>query len=201
MGVQKGIPMPPKAKFSKSELIQAALDLVRTEGSDALTARALGLRLGSSARPIFTIFQNMDEVRQEVVEAARKLYDNYVREGLTQGKMPAFKGVGMQYIRFSLTEPKLFQLLFMSAKAPKPALASILPAIDDNYPQILSSIQSCYPLDQEKAQWLYRHLWIYTHGIAVLCATNMCLFSLEEIGKMLTEVCTAMLREIQAPDT
>ena len=56
--------MPPKAKFTRSELIQAALDLVRSKGADALTARALGQRLGSSARPIFTVFQSMDEVWQ-----------------------------------------------------------------------------------------------------------------------------------------
>ena len=54
--------MPPKAKFTKDDIIQAGLDIVKENGMDALTARALGSKLGSSSRPIFTVFQNMEEV-------------------------------------------------------------------------------------------------------------------------------------------
>lgn len=189
--------MPPKAKFTKDEMIAAALEIVRAEGFDALTARALGQKLGSSARPIFTIFQSMEEVAQEVVAAAKQLYAKYIEEGLSQKEIPAFKGVGMQYIRFALTEPKLFQVLFMSEQAQKPAVGEILPVIEEHYPQIVESVQSTYSLSQEDAKWLYRHLWIYSHGIAVLCATNMCTFTPEEMGRMLTEVCTAMLKEMK----
>ncbi len=34
--------MPPKAKFTKEEIVGAALDIVRESGMDGLTARALG---------------------------------------------------------------------------------------------------------------------------------------------------------------
>ena len=54
--------MPPKAKFKKNEIIETALNIVRTRGFEALTARSLGAELGSSARPIFTVFQSMDEL-------------------------------------------------------------------------------------------------------------------------------------------
>lgn len=37
--------MPPKVKFTKEEIIQAALDLVREQGAEALTTRALGKTL------------------------------------------------------------------------------------------------------------------------------------------------------------
>lgn len=40
--------MPPKAKFTREEIIAAGLDLVREEGFSALTARGLGARLGLS---------------------------------------------------------------------------------------------------------------------------------------------------------
>ena len=105
----------------------------------------------------------------------------------------------MQYINFARNEPKLFQLLFMTEQARKPDVTEILPVIDDNYPQILSSVQNCYSLTREDSERLYRHLWVYTHGIAVLCATGLCAFSTEEAGRMLTEVCTALLKEIMVP--
>lgn len=190
--------MPPKAKFTKDDIIAAALSLVREKGIDALTARALGAKLQSSARPIFTVFQNMDEVQTEVLSAARELYNSYVREGLTQsGNTPHFKCVGQQYIRFALTEPKLFRLLFMKEQEEMPDFTHILPIIEMNYEAILSSIETEYGLARPLSQKLYQHLWIYTHGIASLCATKMCCFTGEEISAMLTEVFQSLLRELK----
>ena len=187
--------MPPKCKFTREEIIQVALDIARSEGTSAITARALGAKLGSSSKPIFSVFENMEEVQAEVLMAAKALYAEYVQVGLHQEV--AFKGVGTQYILFAIKEPKLFQLLFMSEQPRKPSVAGILPIIDESYGQILQSVQNGYGLDKEDAENLYRHLWIYTHGIAVLCATNMCSFTAEEISRMMTEVCRGILKEIK----
>ncbi len=192
--------MPPKAKFTKDEIIEAALNIVREEGMEALSARSLGLKLGSSARPIFTVFKSTEEIHQDIMTVSKKLYSEYVNYGLSQTDMPAFKGVGVAYIRFAIAEPKLFQILFMSEYPEKPTLVNVLPIIDDNYSQILDSVQKCFSLNKSNSEWLYRHLWIYSHGIAVLCATNMCVFSFEEIEKMLTEVCLAMVKKIKEND-
>ena len=188
--------MPPRAKFSKEEIVNAALDLVRAEGFGALTSRALGTALGSSARPIFTVFQSMEDVARAVTEAAKGLYREFVQQGLAE--TPAFKGIGTQYIRFAAKEPKLFQLLFMTEQKQVPDLSGILPSIDDSYEQILSSIQRDYGMEEASARRLYHHLWIYTHGIAVLCATNMCRFTGEEISEMLTEVFTGLFKTKKA---
>lgn len=188
--------MPPQAKFSREEIIKAALSIVREEGMEALTSRALGTRMGSSARPIFTVFQNMEQVQQAVTEASKRLYNEYVWKGLSE--KPAFKGVGTQYILFSIHEPKLFQLLFMTEHKQVPSLSSVLPLIDENYDQILLSIQKEYGLDRFSAEKLYRHLWLYTHGIATLCATKMCCFTGEEISEMMTEVFISLLKNERA---
>lgn len=178
--------MPPKAKFSKEEITNAALEIVREKNWESLTARALGKKLGCSSCPIFTVFQNMDEVQQSVLEAARAVYKTYVEKGLS--KTPAFKGVGTQYILFARNEPKLFQLLFMSEHAEIPELSQVLPVIDENYDKILASITDSYGLEQDEAEKLYRHLWIYCHGIATLYATKLCHFTGAEISEMMTEV-------------
>lgn len=187
--------MPPKAKFKKEEITQAALDIVRADGFEALTSRELGIRLGSSARPIFTVFKNMEEVWQAVIQSAKMLYKEYVNKGLT-AEHP-FKGVGMQYILFSVNEPKLFQLLFMTEQSEIPDLLGILPLIEESYEKILLSIQDDYGVNEFVAEKLYRHLWIYTHGIATLCATRMCRFTADEISSMITEVFTSLLKNIK----
>lgn len=188
--------MPPKAKFSREEIVEAALEIVRTEGFDALTSRTLGAKLGSSARPVFTVFQSMEEVQQAVTDAAKMLYREYVQRGLLEN--PAFKGVGTQYILFSINEPKLFQLLFMTENKQVPYLSNVLPLIDESYEQILLSVRNGYGLDEACAERLYHHLWIYTHGIATLCATGMCRFTGEEISGMMTEVFIGLFKNMKA---
>lgn len=187
--------MPPKAKFTKEEIIEAAINIVKADGFDALTSRALGAYLGSSARPIFTVFKNMEEVQQAVVESAKALYKQYVDKGLTEEH--PFKGVGKQYILFSIQEPKLFQLLFMAEKPQLPDFSGVLPLIEESYKDILFAIQKDHGISLTSAKKIYQHLWIYTHGIAALCATKMCRFTGDEISAMITEVCTSLLKNIQ----
>lgn len=187
--------MPPKAKFTKEEITEAALNIVKTDGVEALTSRELGTRLGSSARPIFTVFKNMEEVQQAVIESASKLYKEYVNKGFAEEH--PFKGVGMQYIFFAVNEPKLFQLLFMTERSQIPDLSGALPLIEKSYDKILLSIQADYGISDFLAKKLYQHLWIYTHGIATLCATRMCYFTDGEISSMITEVCTSILKNIK----
>lgn len=191
--------MPPKARFSAAEVVDAAFDLVREEGDDALTARSLALRLGSSSQPIFTVFASMDDLRGAVMSRARALYDDYVRVGLSARQ--AFRGVGVQYVRFATEQPKLFQLLFMREQVNIPEISGVLPLIDDNYSAILDSILAEYPVDQETAANLYQHLWVYTHGIATLAATGMCRFAPEETGRMMTEVFLGLLSQASWEDS
>ncbi len=134
--------MPPKAKFTREEIVSAAFEMVRADGIECLTARALGEKLGSSARPIFTVFGGMEEIRREVIAAATALYDGYVAKGLAE-KL-AFKGVGTAYIRFAAEEPKLFNLLFMKEKDAATDKDSVLSVLDGNTEKIISSITDGY---------------------------------------------------------
>lgn len=182
--------MPPKSKFVREEVIAAALKIVQREGVAALTARSLATELGSSARPIFTLFEGgMDEVVHATERAARDLYNGYIQNGLQEPL--AFKGVGKAYIRFSVEQPRLFSWLFMSEC--NAGRANVLSQIDENYGAILSSVCNQFGLERETAERVYRHLWIYSHGIATLCATGTCAFTEEEISDMLTAVCTAII--------
>lgn len=137
----------------------------------------------------------MEAVQQAVIKSAKTLYKEYVNKGLT-AEHP-FKGVGTQYILFSVNEPKLFQLLFMAEQSQIPDLSGALPLIEESYEEILLSIQDDYGINKLSAEKLYHHLWIYTHGIATLCATKMCRFTSTEISSMITEVCTSILKNIR----
>lgn len=183
--------MPPKPKFTKEEIVTAALELVSEKGIEALTARELGVRLGSSARPIFTVFNSMDEVQEEVRAAALKRFESYAEKALHY--TPVFKQVGMQMILFAIEEPKLYQLVYMSENAGATDFEGITQQLGDVAQLCVDVIQRDYGLSAEDAKTLFEHVWIYTFGIGTLCATGMCRFSQEEIIQMLGQDFMAML--------
>lgn len=188
--------MPPKAKFKREGIVEAALKIVERDGFDALTARSLGCELGSSARPIFTVFESMDEVQNEVVAAAYAIYRSFEDEGMS-GVQP-FKGSGTGYIRFAAKHPKLFQLLFMRERYGAPDHEKILAIIDGYYEKIVQSVMTEYGFTRETAKQIYLHMWLYSHGIASLIATNVCSFTEEAISDMLTDVCSGIIRKYKA---
>ena len=58
--------MPPKVKFQKEEIVEAAVNIARKKGISAVTAREVGAVLGVSSRPLFTYFDTVDELKREV---------------------------------------------------------------------------------------------------------------------------------------
>jgi len=183
--------MPPKPKFTREEIVEAALELVSEKGIEALTARELGVRLGSSARPIFTVFTSMEQVQEEVRAAALKRFESYAEKAMHH--TPVFKQVGMQMILFAMEEPKLYQLVYMSENAGATDFAGIVERLGDVAQLCVDMIRRDYGLSEKDAKALFEHVWIYTFGIGALCATGMCRFSREEIIQMLGQDFMAML--------
>ena len=183
--------MPPKPKFTKEQIIAAALELVSEKGPEALTARELGARLGSSARPIFTAFDSMEQVQEAVRDAALKRFESYAEKAVHY--TPVFKQVGMQMILFAMEEPKLYQLVYMTENAGATGFEDIVERLGDVAQLCVDVIRRDYGLSEEDARALFQHVWIYTFGIGALYATGMCRFSQEEIMQMLGQDFMAML--------
>ncbi len=190
--------MPPKAKFTREEVASAALEIIKREGIDALTARALGAELKSSARPIFTLFKDMEEVKDAAKKAAVDLYNAYENEFMNSPH--PFKGSGLAYMHFAKEQPKLFQLLFMTELEEKPSVDNVLTLLDEGSTKIEDAVIAEYGVSREAAKRAYRHLWIYSHGIAVLLATKVCSFSDEQLADMLGEVGAGVIRKIKAEE-
>lgn len=188
--------MPPKPKFDRDEIIAAAIEIVREQGTDALTTRNIGQRLGSSARPIFTVFKNMEELTKEVRAAALKMYESYVVD--REGNMPPFKQAGMRMLTFSLNEPKLYQLLFMHENKDAVTFDDVRGLLGETADYCMEVLTAEYGLNRNVANRLFENVWIYTYGIASLCATGMCRFSERQLSEMLTVEFTAMLRYVMS---
>lgn len=176
--------MPPSVKFTKEEIVNAALQVVREKGTAALTTRQIAAALGVSTRPIFTYFQNMQQVQEAVRQAAQALYHSYIKKGLEQ--VHPFIGLGEQYIRFATQEPELYRLLFLPL-APGSGNKA-MEEMERTQNLVLDFLQQIYQLDEAAAKRFFRDVWLVAHSLAALIVTNCCPYSPEEIRQILTSV-------------
>lgn len=186
--------MPPKPKFTCREIVDAAVELINEKGPEALTARELGQRLGSSVRPIFTVFQNMEEVKQQARREAQRQFESYVEQEVPG--MPAFKQIGVQTVHFAMEKPRLFQLLYMRQPGDTPDFALYF-HLNDTAALCMKTLQEDYQLTASQAELLFQQMWIDTFGMAALCAMRVCRFSEEEISRRLTFTFRALLIQVK----
>ncbi len=188
--------MPPKPKFTREQIVEAALRIAADKGVKALTSRALAAELGSSARPIFTVFDNMDEVIMEVRAAALLRFKDYAKKA--EDFTPVFKQIGVQMIMFAAEQPKLYRLLYMSEKPKAETFEDMFVNLGEIAVLCVETIQRDYGMTRDEAMLLFKHTWIYTYGVGALIASGMCRFTMDEVQDMLSREFIAMLTLIKS---
>lgn len=184
--------MPPKFKFKREEIVEAAVNLTRRGGVDAVTARGIAGELGVSTQPIFTCFKNMEEAKEEVRIYAEKLCHNYLEKGV-EASIPFF-GFGIAYIRFAKEESELYKMLFIN---PDKKGESMLDTLSGIRSIVINSIEKTYRFNEKESKRLFRDLWLAAHSIATLCVGGICPFSDEEIAKILTGFSVSICKSIK----
>lgn len=183
--------MAPKNKFTRDEMVEAALRVVRAKGIDGLTAKTLADELGTSTQPVFTAFGSMDAVRREVYAAAVRVYDGYTNTGLKE-KIPFF-GVGMQYVRFAREEPELYRLLFLTRTQEYSAIKSM----EHLRELVRPTLVKIYHITAAEADIYFRGLWFVVHSLSTLIVTGDCSYSDGEIGQILTGMSISICKSIK----
>ena len=172
--------MPPKAKFSKEEIVSAAFALIRESGEEALTAREIASRLGVSTKPIFTYFRTMDELKDEAFKAACDFYREYSESGLEE-RIP-LRGFCSRYISFASEEPGLYRFIFLSGRSNGGNISCGLP--DELYSRVVQSVMSFYDMDEETAKSYLLNMLIISQGFAAMIISGSCPFHRDEIRKI-----------------
>ena len=176
--------MPPKVKFRKEEIAQAALTIAAEKGIDAVTAREVARQLDISTRPIFTYYDTMEQLKADVHELAKERYREYVERGLAE-PIP-FRGLGLQYLRFAREEPELYKLLFLTK--PDSVSGGAMEALRFSQDLARDSLMRVYHMDAETADKYFRDMWLVAFAFATLIVTDECPFTDEEMGDILAEI-------------
>lgn len=99
--------MPPRTQFTKEQIIDAAFGIARDIGLSGITARGVADRLGSSVGPIYSHFENIEDLERKVVQRSIDLMDEYSRR---QWSEIPFLNMGVGFVCFARDEPVLFDI-------------------------------------------------------------------------------------------
>lgn len=180
--------MPARKKIRKEDIIDACLDIIRKDGMDALNARKIAKALGCSTQPLFYYYENMDEIKNEVLQEISKLFNQALLK--SNYDQPVYKDIGVNYIRFASNEPEFFKIMFQS-KMNKEMFDFI--DLTGSSSQIFETISKQTGLSLENAKQFHLKMWLYVNGIASLVAHQTIEFSDDEIDYLLKEQYMSLL--------
>lgn len=172
--------MPKAMQYSKQDVVQVAYEIVKEEGLEGINARKIAKKLNSSVHPIFNHFENIEELKKAVVEKIVETYHSYMISG--KGKEKYYKQMGLSYIQFAKDFPQFFRIMFMN---PTKLSAEKFIMADSAGDEIIKTGQILTGLSYEEQKKFHVRVWIFTHGIACLVATNTVKLSNKEIEEML----------------
>lgn len=171
--------MPPKVKIKKEDIIHCAYEIVRKEGMSAVNARRIAQELHCSVQPIFSNFDNMEDLKNDVIKLAFRQYLAY----MTTSQVNSYLAMGMNYIALAQKEPKLFEILFMSEK--NQSFQEFYREMIPDFQYVAQSILQTVDLEPQKLRDFHQRMWIYVHGIATLLANHTIVLTTTQIEELL----------------
>lgn len=129
----------------------------------------------------------MEDVKQEVFKQVHQMFSDFLRlpiEGVS-----LYKVMGIRYIQFAREERELFKLLFMSERSQN---ENILLS-DSNVPFLIDLISQTKSVDKDKANEVYKIMWLFCHGIATMLAMKTIELTDLEVEEMLETVCSGIV--------
>jgi AcrR family transcriptional regulator len=99
--------------INREQIIRCACDLYLSEGTGGFSMRKLANCVGCTAPALYRHYENKEEVMQEVLEEAFRVFAQYLYRAL-EGQTPEdrFQRAGISHLDFALENPALYEILY-----------------------------------------------------------------------------------------
>jgi AcrR family transcriptional regulator len=154
-------------------LLDEALATIRTEGVERLTLREIGSRVGVSRTALYRHFADKRALLAAVATEgfrALRLQTAAAWEDGGRGRA-AFEAMGVAYVRFAVTNPSHYRVMFggfLDPKACDPELATEAEGSFRVLVDALAALQRDAILRGDDTVTMARFIWAMVHGVAML---------------------------------
>lgn len=175
--------MSKSVTITKDMILATAFDIAREKGLDGISNRELAKKLNCSIRPIYYQFENVDELYKELYIEIEKYFYKFLMDNMNDD-MPKYKQVGINYIKFAKKEKELFKILFMSEI--DLGLNDFITKDIEDFNELSKLIKISTNLNDEDIENFHIKMWIFSHGLATLVASNTINISDEQLKQLLS---------------
>lgn len=169
--------------LTKENIVLSAVKLVNKDGWDALNARGLASQIGISTKPLYRIYQNMDEIKKDVLSEIYRQYDEFVTSKIDSKN--ALLTLCISYVEFANSYKNLFISLFLSNNLKWKKIEDVF---DEKWNQsTIINMVNKHGFTFDEAKEVFLHMWLYSNGLATLIATNNIKLDEEMIMKRLVK--------------
>ena len=157
-------------KYNKEIILNKGVNYVREYGIERLNARDLAKYIGCSTQPIFRVWNNLEEYKQDLKIELKKDYHSFISKYVNTDDY--LYTISYAYALYGKVEPNIFKALFITELAGTRTIKEVV-TTSWNIPTI-EAMTKQYHISQKKAEEVYRDVRFYTHGIASqLCAKTI----------------------------
>lgn len=174
--------MSKPTKITKEIILEKALEIIRTQGIEKVSNREIAKKLNSSIRPIYYQFKNSEELYNELLMKMETYFYSFLLENSVED-IPKYKQIGINYIKFAKEEPNIFKALFM--KKNNLVVENFIGQIKE-FKEIEKFVKVSTNLKNEEIKSFHVKMWIFTHGLATLIASNTINFNDQQIRDLLS---------------
>ncbi len=160
--------MPPKARFTKDMVAEAAFEVARIRGVENVNAQTVSQRLGCSTQPVMYHFARIEDMKRAAYEKADRFHTEYLMH--IDPRQGVMLSIGLNYIRFAVEEPHLFRFLFQSGFAVEHSVPQMIDSPE--LEPVLSAMQEAMGLNRERTKVVFLTLAMFAHGYASIIANN-----------------------------
>lgn len=176
--------MPASCKITQDAIIKKAVVMVNKKGWDSVNARDLAKALKISTKPLYRIYQNMDEIKKDMYTEIYRQYDEFITSRVDNKK--ALVTLCVAYVEFAKTYKNLFISLFLSNNLKWNSVDDVL---NEKWNQgAIINLVNKQGYTFVEAKELFMHVWLYANGLATLIATNQIDIDDKEIIKRIVKI-------------
>ncbi|MGX6978141.1 TetR/AcrR family transcriptional regulator [Vagococcus elongatus] len=175
--------MARRKTITKEQILNAAYALVASEGFSKFTARNVAYKMKCSTQPIYLEFENMDDLREQVLDRIKKhLVEEVFAKEITGNLLI---DLVLNYVQFAREESILYRTLYLEEYINAQELSRFN---HDMFMIRLNKDSEFEKLPAWKKENLFMGTWVVATGIATLNASGLFQPSVEEIQKMMGHV-------------
>jgi AcrR family transcriptional regulator len=157
----------------REQLVEAAAQIIATDGLAGLTLRRLTREVGTSTMAIYTHFGSMDELRHAIRREGFARMDARFRAiEQTDDPVADLSSQGWAYWRNAVENPNLYRAMFMHGGIDDPRAA----VGETTFDMLVAAVQRCLDAGRfmpAEPRALAVQLWSMVHGICSLYLNEM----------------------------